>query len=61
MWRRGGCAAAAVSRPVGFIDIDRRSPSFVLAAGRGPWCCRLFCRGEDSDGIFKDWPSRSRG
>lgn len=49
-----GRAAAAESRPVGFIDIDRRSPSFVLAAGRGPWCCRLFCRGEDSDGIFKD-------
>lgn len=47
--RRGGCAAAAVSRAVGFTI--RRSPSFVLAADRG----------EDIDGILKDWSSRSRG
>lgn len=49
MGRRGGCAAAAVGRAVGFIN--RRSPSFVLSAGKGPWCSGLFGHGEDIDGI----------
>lgn len=52
MGRRGGCAAAAVSRAVNFIN--RRPPSFVLAAGRKPWAVRLFGKGEDIDGIIKD-------
>lgn len=58
MGRRSGCAAAAVSRAVNVIN--RRSPSFVLAAGRKPWAVRLFGKGEDIDGIMKDWSSRSR-
>lgn len=59
MGRRGGCAAAVVSRAVRFIN--RRSSSFVLSAGRGPWCSGLFGNGEDIDGILKDWSSSSRG
>lgn len=57
--RRGGCAAAAVSRAV--IFINRRSPSFVLSPDRGPWCSGLFGNGENIDGVLKDWSSSSRG
>lgn len=58
--RRGGCAATVVSRAIGGF-IGRRSPSLVLAAGRGPWSSELFGRREDGDGILKNWSSHSRG
>lgn len=56
--RRGGCAAAAVSRAQG--SINRRSPSFVLSPDRRLWCSGLFGNGENIDGGLKDWSSSSR-